>query len=76
MVVDSRRPPRSGSCVENLGFYNPKKKTAQLKSERVQYWISKGAKSSNTVHNLLIKNKVITGKKIDVSAKKKKTENQ
>lgn len=71
VVIDSRKATRAGSSIENLGSYEPKKKTTQLKSERIQHWISKGAKLSDTVHNLLIKNKVITGKKIDVSAKKK-----
>ncbi len=74
VVTEKTRPPRSGFSVENLGFYNPVKKTTQLNEERIKYWISKGAKLSDTVNNLLVKNKVIPGEKIDVHAKSKKTE--
>ena len=72
IVVDSRRAPRSGACLENLGNYNPTQKTFNLKEESVREWISKGAQVSNTAYNLLIKAKVIKGKKINVSKVKKK----
>jgi small subunit ribosomal protein S16 len=72
VTVESRRGPKSGKNVEILGSYDPRRNRAEIKGERVLYWVSKGAKVSDTAHNLLIREKVITGKKIDVSAKSKK----
>jgi len=77
VAVDSRRAPQSGGYLENLGFYDAcdkTKKNLQINEERIKYWLSKGAQTSDTVHNILISEGVIKGKKIDVSAKSKKKE--
>ncbi len=50
--------------VEILGSYNPHKKTSILKKERILYWIGQGAQVSPVVTNLLIREGVMTGKKI------------
>lgn len=76
VVVDSRKASQSGAYLEDLGNYNPSQKTFNLKEESIKEWISKGAQTSDTVHNFLIKNKVIKGKKINVSKKKKKKEGE
>ena len=52
-----------GRSKEILGFYNPRTKAAKLQNERIKYWLSRGAQASPTVHNLLINNKIIEGKK-------------
>ena len=72
VVTEKTNASRAGRQVERLGFYNPLTKQFFAKKERVLYWLSKGAKCSDTVHNLLVKNKVIEGKKIDVHKKSKK----
>jgi small subunit ribosomal protein S16 len=72
VVTDKRRPPRAGRFVEEVGFYNPFKKEKVLKPERIKYWLSVGAKPSDTVYNLLISEKIIEGKKIPVHKKAKK----
>jgi small subunit ribosomal protein S16 len=72
VVTDRRNPPRAGRFIEILGFVNPKTKERNLKADRIKYWLSVGAKASDTVHNLLIKEKVIEGKKIPVHKKSKK----
>ncbi|MBI2630615.1 30S ribosomal protein S16 [Candidatus Nomurabacteria bacterium] len=63
--------------MEILGTYNPKAKDdAQKKNlnvDRIKYWISKGAKPSDTMHNFLVHDKIIEGKKINVLPKKKPT---
>jgi len=74
VVTDKRRPPRGGRFVEEVGFYNPLKKEKVLKAERIKYWLSVGAKPSNTVYNLLISEKIIEGKKIAVHKVAKKKE--
>jgi small subunit ribosomal protein S16 len=43
--------------VENLGTYNPRSKPAkvEINRERVSYWLSKGARPSDSVRTLLAK---------------------
>ena len=72
VVIDKRRSSKGGRAVEVLGYVDPLTKKRSLKKERVLYWISKGAKPSATVNNLLIKENVIEGKIIHVSKISKK----
>lgn len=71
VVTDKRRPPRGGRFVEQVGFLNPLTKEKKLNAERIKHWISKGAKASDTVYNLLVKEKILEGKKIALHKKKK-----
>ena len=57
--------------MEEVGFSDPVKKKKVLKAERIKYWISVGAQPSDSIHNLLISEKIIEGKKIPVHKKKK-----
>lgn len=50
--------------MEQVGFYNPLTKEKNLKAERVKYWISVGAKPSDTVYNMLVSEKIVEGKKV------------
>ncbi len=70
VVTDSKRGPKSGDNVELLGSYSPHTNNIQINVERVKYWKSVGAQVSDTVHNLLIREKIIEGKKINVLPKK------
>lgn len=72
VIVSEKAKDTVGDYLELLGYYNPHTNSAELKTERIQYWISKGAQTSGTVHNLLIDKKVITGEKIKVANIKKK----
>lgn len=76
VLVDSRRAAGSGAVKEILGFYEVKKGGVRFSPEKVKEWIAKGAQVSDTVHNLLLREKVITGRKIDVLPSKKKTAEQ
>jgi len=71
VVTDKRKPPRAGRFVEEVGFYNPLTKEKILKEERIKYWLSVGAKPSPPVFNLLVSEKIVEGKKIDVHKKPK-----
>ncbi len=62
VVMDKRKDPWA-NFIEKLGFYNPRTKETTLNKERIEYWIKKGAKASETVHNLLIKNGILSGNK-------------
>lgn len=70
VVVDSRSAAKKGKPVELLGTHDAIRKTTALDDERVKYWISQGAQVSDTMHNILIKNGVIEGVKVNVLPKK------
>lgn len=74
LVVDERRHKLQGKDLEDLGWYSPRTNTQMLNSERVLYWISKGAQPSDTVHNLLVKTGVLKAAKRPVHARAKKSE--
>jgi small subunit ribosomal protein S16 len=74
VVTDKRKPSKRGRIVEQIGFYNSLNKEKRIIADRARYWLSVGAKPSDTVYNLLIKEKIIEGKKIDVHKKSKKKE--
>lgn len=74
VLTDSKNGPKSGRGIEVLGSYDSrpgKDRDNKFEGEKIKYWISKGAKLSDTMHNLLISNKIITGKKINKLPKKK-----
>ena len=57
IVVADGRSPRDGKFIEEIGTYQPLKKTDTytLDMERAEYWISKGAQPSETVASFLKK---------------------
>ncbi len=63
VVVEKGAPPRGGNAKEVVGTFNPLNKKVNVKEERVKYWISVGAKPSDTVYNLLISEGVVKGEK-------------
>jgi len=74
VIIDKRKPSRSGRFLERVGFWNPLTKEKNFNPERIKYWLSKGAKPSDTVYNLLISEKILKGKKIPKHKKAKKKE--
>lgn len=58
--------PKSGKHLAQLGSYNPKTKASVIDEAAVKEWMSKGAKLSDTLHNLFLKKGIITGKKINI----------
>jgi small subunit ribosomal protein S16 len=57
IIVADSESPRDGRFIENVGTYNPLYEPAKvtLKSERIEYWITRGAIPSDTVKSLLKK---------------------
>jgi small subunit ribosomal protein S16 len=55
VVVIEKERARNGRPVEVVGTYNPRTNPAsvELKRERVDYWISKGAKMSDRVSKIM-----------------------
>jgi small subunit ribosomal protein S16 len=56
IVADRRRAP-TGAAIERLGFFNPlarpNEERVRLDTARYQYWLSKGAKASERVADLV-----------------------
>ena len=73
VLTDSKNSTKSGRFLEILGTYNPKAGERKLNTDRIKYWMSKGAQCSDTMHNFLIHDKVVAGKKKNVLPKKKPT---
>ena len=57
VVVIEKERARNGRSVEVVGTYNPRTTpmSVNLKSDRINYWVSKGAKMSETVTRLVSK---------------------
>ena len=55
VVVIEKANARDGRFVEIVGHYNPRTNPAEvvLKRERIDYWLSQGAKPSDTVQGFL-----------------------
>jgi small subunit ribosomal protein S16 len=55
VVVIEKERARSGRPVEVVGTYNPRTTPAsiELKRERIDYWVSKGAKMSDRVSKIV-----------------------
>ena len=55
VVVTEKEAKRDGRFVEIVGHYNPCRQPVEivLDRERIDYWIARGAKPSETVRGLL-----------------------
>ena len=55
VVVIEKERARNGRPVEVVGTYNPRTSpaTVELKRERIDYWVSKGARLSDRVGKIL-----------------------
>lgn len=59
VVVADKSRARDGKFIEMVGSYDPtgKNQESPIKMDRVDYWMSKGAKPSDTVKTLIKKAK-------------------
>lgn len=59
IVVANSAAPRDGAYIDDVGFYNPRTKPAELRLdvEKVETWVGKGATLSTTAASLLRKAK-------------------
>ncbi len=76
LVLAEKSFPVKGKFLEILGNYDPHLKTVNLEEERIKFWIGKGAKCSDSVHNLLVTKGVIMGKKRFMPIKPKKNKKE
>jgi small subunit ribosomal protein S16 len=87
IIVSENRKDTHAKALESLGIYNPlaNPKIFEFKEERIKYWMSVGAKMSNTMNNLFVNSGLLKGakkrsvtisnkRKAKLEAKKPKTE--
>lgn len=76
VIISEKRKDTFADSLEILGTVDPlaKPKAITLNKERIQYWISKGAQASPTLHNIFIDQGIIEGKKIKKKVTSKKEE--
>jgi small subunit ribosomal protein S16 len=55
LVVADQRSPRDGSFIEQVGTYDPRVSppVVNLRNERIDHWIARGAQPSAAVADLL-----------------------
>lgn len=70
IVTEGARKPKTTQFTEIIGTYNVKAGIFEAKADRVKHWMSVGAQTSPTVHNLLVSKGVLAGKKMNVLPKK------
>ena len=61
IVVIEKNRARNGRFLEILGQYNPLTEPAQIvvNEDRARYWLSKGAKPSQTVRSILRNKEIV-----------------
>ena len=61
IVVQDSRKPRDGTCIEELGIYQPRTAEDQqiaFNEERINYWIGVGAQPTAIVSKLINRKKL------------------
>jgi small subunit ribosomal protein S16 len=71
VLTESQNSTKSGRYLEVLGSYDPVHKVKQIDADRTKYWISQGAQPTETLHNFLVDQKIVSGKKVNVLPAKK-----
>ena len=69
LVISEKGRDPYGNSLEILGSYDQYHKELQVKADRINYWISKGAQMTPTVNNLLVGKGIVEGKKVVASKK-------
>lgn len=70
ILVEKKRAAKTGVVSEILGNYNARTGAIKLEAERIKALLKNGVTVSDNMHNILVSNKVIEGKKINILPKK------
>ncbi len=60
IVAAEKSFPRDGRFIEQLGYYDPRRKIFEMKRERYTHWVGVGAQPSDTIRTLAQKYKTNT----------------
>ena len=71
LVVADSRSPRDGRFIESIGFYDPLPNPAvvRIDTERVQLWLKRGARPSDSARQLLVKEGVLAARPFRVTVR-------
>lgn len=76
LIVAEKKSSMNGRYVEDLGYWNPESEKKEINTERIAYWMKNGAQPTDTVYNMLIDLKLVSGKKIPMHNTPKKKEGE
>ncbi|MFI5286827.1 MAG: 30S ribosomal protein S16 [Candidatus Dormibacteria bacterium] len=64
LVVADSRSPRDGRFIESIGFYDPLPNPAvvSIDADRVQLWLRRGARPSDSARQLLVKEGILAAR--------------
>jgi small subunit ribosomal protein S16 len=70
IVVAETRSRRDGAPVDTLGHFDPRAKTGgvEIDLSRVDYWLQKGAKPTDTLHAMIKRARLAVPKAADAQA--------
>ncbi|MFA6365269.1 MAG: 30S ribosomal protein S16 [Candidatus Paceibacterota bacterium] len=75
VIVNEKRSKMQGESNDDLGWYNPHTGESKIDGEKVVAWMKKGARPTESMHNLLVHAGILKEHKIAVHVKAKaKTE--
>lgn len=74
IVLQEKRSKLSGKIIAKLGWWDPRRKVGEFDRDKINFYIKNGAEVSDSVWNLLIKKRIIQGKKRAISIKTKSKE--
>jgi len=71
LVVADSRSPRDGRFIEAIGFYDPLPSPAvvRIDTERVQLWLKRGARPSDSARQLLVKEGILAARAFTVTVR-------
>ncbi len=69
LVVADSRSPRDGRFIESIGFYDPLPNPAvvSINADRVQLWLRRGARPSDSARQLLVKEGILAARPFKIS---------
>lgn len=70
VLTESKNSTKSGKFLEILGSFDMVNDKKTIDAERIKHWLKEGVQVSDTMHNFLVDQKIISGKKINNLPKK------
>lgn len=67
VIISEKGRDPYGDALEILGAYDQFHKQLQVKKDRVNFWLERGAQMTPTINNLFIAQGIIEGKKVVAS---------
>ena len=67
LVAADRRARRDGRFKENLGYYIPSREILVLKQDRIDHWLSMGARATETASGLIKRARKAAGQAVEAA---------